>query len=142
MYPQVVMASTATVAIARRRPAGSVPRILPTTPEATARGSLLVYSADVAHRGTEMTTPAGGRFFFNLAYKGANADWLGANPWPRKGMTNWTQLVEACSVRQLEALGWPPPGHPYWDAETLAGTAQRYPGLDLAPWRAALETDP
>jgi hypothetical protein len=101
------------------------------------RGSLLIYGADVVHCGTEMTLPGGGRFFFNLAYRGAGADWVGANPWPRKGISGWTPLVEACSVRQLEALGFPPPGHDYWDAETLQGCADRYPALDLTPWREA-----
>ncbi len=101
------------------------------------RGSLLVYSADVVHRGTEMTIEGGGRFFFNLAYRAAGADWVGGNPWPRKGIDNWTPLVEALSVRQLAAIGFPPPGHDYWDEATLVGAAQRYPKLDLAPWREA-----
>ncbi len=103
------------------------------------RGSLLVYGADVVHRATQMTLPGGARFFFNLAYRPAGADWVGANPWPRKGIVrHMNALVERCSVRQLEALGFPPPGHDYWSPETLAGCAERYPGLDLAPWRAAL----
>jgi hypothetical protein len=103
------------------------------------RGSLLIYSAGVVHRGTEMTLPRGGRFFFNLAYRAAGADWVGANPWPRKGIeAGFTGLIESCSVRQLEALGFPPPGHDYWDKTTLEGCAQRYPGLDLTPWRDAL----
>ncbi len=101
------------------------------------RGSLLVYSADVVHRGTEMSLAGGGRFFFNLAYRVAGADWVGSNPWPRKGMVDWTPLVERCSVRQLEALGFPPPGHDYWDEVTLQGCAERYPKLDLTPWRDA-----
>jgi hypothetical protein len=104
------------------------------------RGSLLVYGADVVHRGTEMTLPGGGRFFFNLAYRIAGADWVGANPWPRKGMTDWTPLVESLSIRQLEALGFPPPGHDYWDAVTLQGAADRYPKLELTPWREALQS--
>lgn len=102
------------------------------------RGSLLIYGADVVHRGTEMTAPGGGRFFFNLAYRTADADWVGANPWPRKGFVNFTPLIESLSARQLEALGFPPPGHTYWDATTLKGAAERYPGLDLSPWRRAL----
>lgn len=102
------------------------------------RGSLLIYGADVVHRGTEMSLAGGGRFFFNLAYRVAGADWVGANPWPRKGMAHWTPLVERCSVRQLEALGFPPPGHDYWDEATLQGCAERYPALDLRPWRAKL----
>ena len=103
------------------------------------RGSLLVYGADVVHRATQMTAPGGARFFFNLAYRPAGADWVGANPWPRKGIVRHLgALIEGCSVRQLEALGFPPPGHDYWDAETLQGCAERYPGLDLRPWREAL----
>jgi len=104
------------------------------------RGSLLIYGADVVHRGTEMTAPGGGRFFFNLAYRTAGADWVGANPWPRKGIERgWHAFIEGLSVRQLEAIGFPPPGHPYWDEETLRGAAERYPGLDLSPWRAAAQ---
>lgn len=103
------------------------------------RGSLLVYGADVVHRGTEMTLPGGARFFFNLAYRTANADWVGANPWPRKGIaTGFASFIESLSVRQLEAIGFPPPGHAYWNEETLSGAADRYPKLDLAPWRDAL----
>ena len=102
------------------------------------RGSLLIYGADVVHRGTAMTLPAGGRFFFNLAYRAAGADWVGGNPWPRRGMTHWMPFVEHCSVRQLEVLGFPPPGHEYWDKQTLQGCAERYPNLDLSPWRDAL----
>jgi len=105
------------------------------------QGSLLVYGADVVHRATDMTGERAARFFFNLAYRPAGADWVGANPWPRKGISaHFTPLVERCSVRQLEALGFPPPGHPYWDAATLEGAADRYPGLDLTPWRDALAT--
>jgi hypothetical protein len=105
------------------------------------RGSLLIYSADTVHRGTEFSRPRAGRFFFNLAYRAAGADWVGANPWPRKGISNWTPLVEACTPRQLEALGFPPPGHPYWDETTLQGAAERYPRLDLTPWREGLRGD-
>ena len=92
------------------------------------RGSLLIYGADVVHRGTEMTLPGGGRFFFNLAYRAAGADWVGANPWPRKGIAGWTPLVERCAPRQLEALGFPPPGHAYWDETTLQAPPNAIPG--------------
>jgi len=104
------------------------------------RGSLLVYAADVVHRGTAMTLAGGGRFFFNLAYRTAGADWVGGNPWPRKGIEpGWAPLVESLAPAQLAALGFPPPGHSYWDEVTLAGAAERYPRLDLEPFRAALK---
>jgi hypothetical protein len=101
-------------------------------------GSVLAYSADTVHRGTPMTEPGAGRFFFNLGFRPAGVDWVGALPWPRMGinpaMRPW---IEALDVRQLTALGFPPPGHDYWDDDTLAATADRYPGLDLTPWRIA-----
>jgi hypothetical protein len=104
------------------------------------RGSVLAYKADTIHRGTDMDPDAGVRYTFNLGYKVAGADWVGANPWPRKGvMPGWQPLVEACSPRQLLALGFPPPGHAYWTPANLDGAADRYPGLDLSPWRVALD---
>lgn len=103
------------------------------------RGSLLIYAADILHRATDMRAPDGSRFLFNLGYRVAGADWIGSNPWPRKGFyEQWNPLVYRCSVRQLEALGFPPPGHDYWDEATLKGCAERYPELDLTPWRLAL----
>ncbi len=106
---------------------------------AAPRGSLLVYSSDVVHRGTDMTRPGGSRFFFNLAWKRAGMDWIGGNPWPRKGVRNWTPLVECLTPAQLQVLGFPPPGHPYWMSRTLRNTAIRYPNLDLTPWYTQLE---
>jgi hypothetical protein len=46
--------------------------------------------------------------------------------------------MQRATPRQLALFGFPPPGHPYWTEATLAGTAQRYPGLDMTPWRQAL----
>lgn len=107
------------------------------------KGTLLVYAADIVHRGTDMRLPGGGRFLYSIGYRAAGADWVGSNPWPRKGFhAPWEPLVSACSVRQLEALGFPGPGHPYWDEETLRGAAERYPRLDLEPWREAVAAPP
>ena len=102
-------------------------------------GSVLAYRADTVHRGTAMTEPGAGRFFFNLAYRPAGVEWVGALPWPRRGidpaMKPW---IESLDARQLTALGFPPPGHDYWDGDTLARVADRYPNLDLSPWRTAI----
>ena len=32
-------------------------------------------------------------------------------------------------------FGFPAPGDPYWDEQTLADTQTRYPRADLAPYR-------
>ena len=46
--------------------------------------------------------------------------------------------MQRATPRQLALFGFPPPGHPYWTEATVAGTAQRYPGLDMTAWRQAL----
>jgi len=57
--------------------------------------------------------------------------------WAARSFTDeWTNFVSSATARQLQALGFPPPGHPYWTPETLAGTALSYPKLDLSPWRS------
>ena len=99
------------------------------------KGTLLVYAADVVHRATEITRERGSRFTISIGYKGDRADWIGANPWPRKGFYDcWNPLVYRCSARQLMALGFPPPGHEYWTRQTFEGARRRYPGLDLTLW--------
>ena len=40
-----------------------------------------------------------------------------------------------CTVRERDLFGFPRPGHDYWNEQTLADTALRYPGLDLEPYR-------
>jgi hypothetical protein len=96
-------------------------------------GSVLAYSADTVHRGTDMTEPGASRFFFNLGFREAGADWVGALPWPRRGIDpRIPAWIQQLSTRQLCALGFPPPGHPYWDEETLAATQARYPLMDLS----------
>jgi hypothetical protein len=103
-------------------------------------GSILAYRPDVYHRGVRMTKPGTGRFMLHVSYKPAQTDWLGSFGLPNAGEDmEWYRFVEQASLRQLTVLGFPPPGHPYWTAETLAGVAARYPMLDLAPWRETPE---
>ena len=49
------------------------------------------------------------------------------------------KYVQQATPRQLALMGVPEPGHPYWNEATLAGVQARYPGLDMTPWRKALD---
>ena len=101
-------------------------------------GSILAYRPDVYHRGVRMTAPRSARFMVHVSYKPANTDWLGAHGLPSAAEDmSWYRFVQHADERQLTVLGFPPPGHPYWTAETLSGVAARYPMLDLSPWREA-----
>jgi hypothetical protein len=110
---------------------------------AGAAGSVLAYRPDVYHRGVRMTAPRSARFMLHVSFKPAGTDWLGSQAWPgaAEGMA-WHRFANAATVRQLSALGFPQPGHPYWNEATLAGVAARYPGLDMKPWRRAFESAP
>ncbi len=101
-------------------------------------GSVLAYRPDVYHRGTSLRAKGAARFLLHVAYKPAATDWLGSQAWPSAAEDlAWHRFVPHASVRQLTVLGFPEPGHPYWNPETLAGVAARYPRLDMTPWLRA-----
>jgi hypothetical protein len=99
-------------------------------------GSILAYRPDVYHRGVRMTAPAAARFMLHVSYKPAGTDWLGSLGLPGAAEDmSWHRFMQDTTLRQLSVLGFPPPGHPYWNEATLAGVAARYPRLDMTPWR-------
>lgn len=103
-------------------------------------GTVLAYRPDLYHRGVRMTVPGSARFMLHVSYKPAGTPWLNSFGLPNAGEDMaWYRFVGTASVRQLTVLGFPEPGHPYWTDETLAGTAARYPMLDMTPWRAPFE---
>jgi hypothetical protein len=107
-------------------------------PASGGAGSVLAYRPDVFHRGVRMTASGAARFMLHVSFKPAHTDWLGSQAWPgaAEGMA-WHRFMQRTNVRQLTVLGFPPPGHAYWNEETLRGVAARYPSLDMAPWREA-----
>ena len=100
-------------------------------------GTVVAYSVETVHRPVALTEPRGARFTLMPNFRAAANDWMNRYAWAvRAHSDEWYAFVERASLRQLLLLGFPPPGHPYWTADTIAGTALRYPGLDLSPWRA------
>ena len=93
----------------------------------------------VFHRGVNITRPRGARFLAIVAYKRADASWIGYHaPQSKSTHPGWTRFVEGSTPRELELFGFPPPGHPVWNDDLIAATQVRYPQLDLEPWRRAL----
>jgi hypothetical protein len=106
-------------------------------------GSIVAYRPDVYHRSVDFTERGIARFMMHLAYRPANAAWVGFHTWPSKGLSpDFSNFVQQATPRQLALLGFPEPGHPYWTDETLAGVSARYPSLDMAPWQTARTTQP
>ncbi len=102
-------------------------------------GSIVVYRPDVYHRSVDVTEPGHTRVMLHVSFKPRQAMWGGYQAWPFKGLSpEWSKFAQQATVRQLSVLGLPEPGHPYWTEQTLAGVSARYPGLDMSPWRDAL----
>jgi hypothetical protein len=105
-------------------------------------GTVVAWEPGTFHRGTALTLPRGARYTLHLAYRPAHAEWAQRMPWVnRSHEPAWYEFVHRATPRQLALFGFPLPGHPYWTAATIAGTAERYPGLNLTPWRDALPAE-
>ncbi|HUC21801.1 MAG TPA: phytanoyl-CoA dioxygenase family protein [Streptosporangiaceae bacterium] len=105
-------------------------------------GTVLAYRTDIFHRGTSMTALRGARFALKASYRTVSDIWhvwidrLGANA--QIGLAEeWHNFVERATPRQLELLGFPPPGHQYWNMQTWSAVCQRYPAGDFSAFQPA-----
>ncbi|MCP2342207.1 phytanoyl-CoA dioxygenase family protein [Actinomadura rupiterrae] len=98
-------------------------------------GTVIAFEAGTFHRGTQLTAPRGARYSMHLGFRPAELTWGQRVGWAARSFEReWVAFVHRATPRQLQAFGFPPPGHPYWTPHTLAGMALRYPELDLTPW--------
>jgi hypothetical protein len=102
-------------------------------------GSLLCFTGRTFHRGSGFTVSEGARFTHHLAWRGAGHEWMSWRGWAQYSdqlpMVRW---LPKASVDQRTVLGFPPPGHPYWNEESLDLVAARYPRMDMTPYREAV----
>jgi len=108
-------------------------------------GTVLFYRHDTWHRGTPLK-PGCLRVVVNMTFKRASSDsicqmhmgWA----WELHHR-NIQMIIVTISVEQRTVLGFPRPGHRYWNKHTLLGVAARYAplGFDMKPYiDAYLET--
>jgi Phytanoyl-CoA dioxygenase (PhyH) len=101
-------------------------------------GSILIYKTDVFHRGSDFKGPGRSRFVMPVDFKQRGWQWQGKLAWPNQATTQaWTDAMIGMTPRQRDVFGWPPAGDPYWNEQTLADVALRYPGIDLSPYAEA-----
>jgi len=118
---------------------GSTPPEIDAMSAAGRRGSYLAYRPDVWHRGVNLTRPGGSRFLMNISFKPAGHDWIGYDAvQPVSHRRPWVEFAGSCSPEELALFGAPRPGHPYWTPALVEALQNRYPDLDVAPWRTAL----
>ncbi len=104
-------------------------------------GDMLVFGMRTFHRASEIEAESGVRFSQHLVYRGAACTFSGYHQWSRFGeKPELHRFIEQAAPRQREAIGFPVPGDPYWTQETLQGVAERYPGMDMTPYRQAVRS--
>jgi ectoine hydroxylase-related dioxygenase (phytanoyl-CoA dioxygenase family) len=101
-------------------------------------GSLLLFSMRTFHRASDMTAEAGVRLSHHMVWRAAGHDYQGYHQWSRFGeKPQLARFIERATPRQREAIGFPPSGHAYWNEETVAAVALRYPRMDMTPYQRA-----
>ena len=102
-------------------------------------GTLILYQTHVFHRGTDFLRKKASRFIIMSDFKRRGHPWTGKIAWPDRAIhKGWSAAMVAMTVRQRDLFGFPPPGSDYWNAETLAGVAARYPGMDMEAYAVNL----
>ncbi len=101
-------------------------------------GTIIPYSIDVYHRGTNMTAPHGHRYAVMACFKKAGDDSIGYHAWPFHQSKPWRRIFEHASPEQLACFGVPLPGDKFWTAVTLERAQARYPQWNLTPYRNAI----
>jgi ectoine hydroxylase-related dioxygenase (phytanoyl-CoA dioxygenase family) len=98
-------------------------------------GDLLVFSMRTFHRAGELTADHGARFSHHLVYRAAEHPFNGYHQYSQFGeKPEMQRFIQKACPSQREVLGFPRPGHSYWNKETLAGVKARYPGIDMGPY--------
>ena len=102
-------------------------------------GTLFIFSMKTWHRASAITAESGARFSHHFIWRGAAYNFAGFHLWSQLGENPDLQhFIARATPRQREVLGFPPPGHEYWNKETLTAVALRYPKMDMTPYKKAL----
>ena len=55
--------------------------------------------------------------------------------WPNQARhPGFAEVIERATVRERDVFGFPRPGDPYWNRQTLDGVQRRYPNMDMTPY--------
>lgn len=99
-------------------------------------GSLLIYRTDVLHRGSGFTDPGRSRFAMLVDFQPRGRPWTGKMAWPNQALSpHWAAAMAAMTPRERCLFGFPAPGDPYWDTQTVRDVGLRYPAMDMSPYR-------
>lgn len=99
-------------------------------------GSLFMYRTDVLHRGSNFRAEGRARIAMLADFQARGPAWMGKLAWPNHALSPWwVDTMARATVRERDLFGFPRPGDPYWNEQTLADVGRRYPPMDMTPYR-------
>jgi hypothetical protein len=105
-------------------------------------GSAIIYSTNhTRHSASAFTAASGYRATLWTIWCHKDHAWEGRGwtyksaPWKDEAFARY---IADATPRQMELIGFPPPGAALWTPAYIAGMAARYPGFDTRPYFAAL----
>ncbi|MGP4079217.1 hypothetical protein ACTWQL_04830 [Pseudalkalibacillus sp. R45] len=107
----------------------AVPMIVP-------GGSLCIYTIFTRHAASSFTK-SGHRPVAWIGFSRKDRPWDGARYFSYKtgvSMKGMERFIVEANPRQLELIGFPPPGDPRWTKEMITGMAKRYKGFNPTPY--------
>lgn len=108
-------------------------------PVLASAGTVLLFSMSTFHRASEMTAEQGARFSHHMVWRSSLHPFQGYHQWSQLGeKPELKRFIERATPRQREVLGFPAPGDPYWNGDTLEAVAARYSRMDIGPYREAM----
>lgn len=100
-------------------------------------GTLVIWDIAAFHRESALGPPPAYRWLASPCFVAGDLQSGWVQQVFRTG-SEMTRFLTRASVEQRALIGFPEPGDPYWNEETLSGVALRYPELDLSPYAAAM----
>tara|TARA_B110000008_G_scaffold155020_1_gene155942 strand:+ start:876 stop:1808 length:933 start_codon:yes stop_codon:yes gene_type:complete len=94
-------------------------------------GDIVAHGIDTFHRGTNLTIKNGYRYSMTIGYKATGNHNVSYHVWQAATGRNWTPIFEMATPEQLECIGIPLPGDPYWTNRTLKLTQSRWPSWNM-----------
>ena len=98
-------------------------------------GSLFAYRPDILHRGSRIRRADAARFVLLADYAVWGTRWTGKVASARPGARcAFVEMMERATPAERSLFGFPVPGDPYWNVQTVADVGCRYPQMDMGPY--------
>jgi len=125
-FPEAVPADQAPMRIIPKPHGKDLDAQIPLTVPA---GTIMIFNTHIWHSASLFTGRSGQRYSVTRIYGRADHYWEGVASYTNSGTNeHFRSFIGTLSARERELFRFPPAGHEYYTAETLAALEEQYPG--------------